>query len=102
MGEKSQSIHSFVIPLISYSTDPNAPDQIYMIEDGLELWQTTLQNASKSSPELVKLFPNILKIIKTGEWDYLINALRITEGYILLCKNDFMNVRLKQLLVNIL
>ena len=57
------------------------------------MWQTTIRNATNSSPELINLFPNAIKIINSGDWDYLISTLKITEGYILLCKNDFMNVR---------
>jgi hypothetical protein len=93
LGDQSHSIHHFVVPLIRYSTDIDCPDQLYLFEEGLELWQNTLHNATKMTPELMVLFTNIVKIIEAEDFENITVVLRITDSYILLGKDVFLNVR---------
>jgi hypothetical protein len=93
LGEESHSIHHFIVPLIRYSTDIASPDQLYFFEEGLELWQNTLHNATKMTTEVMSLFENIVKIIEAEDFENIALVLKITDSYILLGKDAFLNVR---------
>ena len=45
------------------------PDELNLLEDGLQLWLITLRNAPAPQPELLDLFPNLASVMErsTGE-----------------------------------
>lgn len=90
MGEDSVSIHNFVLPLIKYATDIDGADHLYYIEDGLQLWQSTMHQAPQCSDALLDLFPNIPKSLNEG-FENIIISLKITESYVLLGRDQFLN-----------
>jgi hypothetical protein len=55
--------HSFLIPIINYSTDIKNPSSVYLLEEGLELWIITVQNSIKLTPELLNLFSNLKPLL---------------------------------------
>jgi hypothetical protein len=94
LNEKSQQIYPIILPIIDYSTDILKPEQILMtIEDGLMLWRCTIQYSSVITKELMNLFSHILSIIEC-DFSHLMIAISITDGYLLLGKNEFLNVSL--------
>ncbi len=97
MGTQSESIYGFIIPLILYSTNIDSPDALYLFEEGLELWQYTLQNATKISNELLSLFGNIAVIIEREDFENIVTVLKITDSYTLLGKEQFLQAHGKTL-----
>ena len=45
------------------------PDELNLLEDGLQLWAVALCNAPRPEPQLLNLFPNLVAVLEssTGE-----------------------------------
>lgn len=82
-GSQSINYHSFLIPVIHFSTDSNNPASVYLLEDGLELWNITIQNSQQMSPDLLNLFNNIKPLLNrdTDIWKL---CLEIIDSYVVL------------------
>ena len=82
-GAQSVSYHSFLIPVIHFSTDSTNPASVYLLEDGLELWNITVQNSLQMSPDLLNLFSNIKPLLDrdTDIWKL---CLEIIDSYVVL------------------
>jgi len=104
LGEHSTSIHSFLLPLISYTTDISNEDTLYYMEDSLELWKTVMQQTPTINDNILNLFPNIPKML-SASFEYVIPALKLIESYILLGKAQFLEKyiqKLNQIFLNII
>jgi hypothetical protein len=83
LRERSALCYSVVLPLIQYSTNPTNFENVYLMEESLELWHVTLQNAKAPSAELVQLFPIALTALpQMGE--ELKKVVYIVESSVLL------------------
>ena len=40
------------------------PDELNLLEDGLQLWAVALCNAPRPEPQLLNLFPNLLAVVR--------------------------------------
>lgn len=82
-GAQSINYHPFLIPVIHYSTDSSNPASVYLLEDGLELWNITIQNSLQMSPDLLNLFSNIKPLLDrdTDIWKL---CLEIIDSYVVL------------------
>ena len=82
-GAQSINYHSFLMPVIHYSTDSNNPASVYLLEDGLELWNITIQNSLEMSHDMLNLFSNIKPLLDrdTDIWKL---CLDIIDSYIIL------------------
>ncbi|PVD19589.1 hypothetical protein C0Q70_20079 [Pomacea canaliculata] len=90
-GPESTQLYDFILPVIDISTDVKQDQHVYLLEDGLELWHTTLLNAPSSSPDLLKLFNNMPPLLQLGT-ENLRLCLKIMQSYILLGSRDFMQL----------
>lgn len=90
-GSQSTSYHPFLIPVIHYSTDSNNPASVYLLEDGLELWNITVQNSLQMTPDLLNLFVNIKPLLErdTDTWKL---CLEIVDSYVILDARQFFQV----------
>jgi hypothetical protein len=64
-------------------------DHVYLLEDGLQLWVLTLQNAVAITPHLMELFVHLGPIAER-DFDNLIECLRVISSYMLLGGDTFM------------
>ncbi|KAJ1738310.1 hypothetical protein LPJ79_005719 [Coemansia sp. RSA 1821] len=83
LGSQSTNLQSFTAPLVRYSTDPNNPAHVYLIEDGIELWLTLIRNATvldSTVIELLQLLPQLLQY----STETLRKVLKVVEGYMLI------------------
>lgn len=104
MGNSSVGLYPVVLPLIAYSSDVDQPDQIYLLSDGLELWYRVMECATESTPQLLELFPLLIKLLQRN-FDELPTVLRIIESYILIGQSQFMQLyatSLSDLFLNII
>ncbi len=53
-----------ILEMISYSATVNSADELYIQEDGLDLWLTTLAYSREGSAKLLTLCPLLAPIVK--------------------------------------
>ncbi|KAK3886184.1 hypothetical protein Pcinc_009644 [Petrolisthes cinctipes] len=86
---ESEGLHEFLISIIRVSTDVREPCHVYLVEDGLLLWQTTLENTANPHPALLGLYDNMIPLIQMSS-ENLRLCLQITNAYTLLCPEQFL------------
>jgi len=84
----SEKCHEFLIPVLEYVTDFTQAQRLYLTEAGLELWCAVLQNSSKMTPQLLKLFERWVFCMQRFQ-DYHQQCLILLKSYLLLGKLDF-------------
>ncbi|CAI5480607.1 unnamed protein product [Closterium sp. Yama58-4] len=82
LGPQSPISYPLLFPILRYSTDISQPDELNMLEDGLQLWQATLRHAPAMVPELMALFSNLVPIMDRS-FEHLPVATAIMESYVL-------------------
>ncbi|XP_076047855.1 importin beta11 [Oratosquilla oratoria] len=85
----SESLHEFLISIINISTDVREDCHVYLLEDGLQLWLTTLENTAQAHDALLNLYANMLPLLEMSV-DNLRLCLQITMAYVLLCPQQFL------------
>ena len=84
-GAQCVNYHSFLIPIINYSTDIKNPSPVYLLEEGFEMWIITVQNSVKLTPELLNLFSNLKPLL---DWYLCFRfSLDIIDSYVVLDAN---------------
>ena len=96
-GAQSINYHSFLMPVIHYSTDSTNPASVYLLEDGLDLWNITVQNSLQMSTDLLNLFANIKPLLDrdTDIWKI---CLDIIDSYVILDCGQLFQVNISILL----
>ncbi|MCO5560305.1 hypothetical protein L7F22_013917 [Adiantum nelumboides] len=91
LGPQSTVCYDFLFPILDYSTNINQPDELNMLEDGLQLWQITLKHAPVISPQLLALFPHLVAVMDRNS-EHLQVAMKIIASYILLGGLSFLQL----------
>lgn len=91
LGPQSPVCYEFFFPILDYSTNINQPDELNMLEDGLQLWQTTLKNAPTITPQLLALFPHLVPVMDRNS-EHLQITMKIIESYVLLAGAAFLQL----------
>ena len=61
LGAESPAAYPLVLPVLAACTDPAQPDELNLLEDGLQLWLVALRHAPAPHPGLLgALFPNLV------------------------------------------
>ncbi len=55
------------------------PDELNLLEDGLQLWLIALRNAPESQPELLNIFPNLAVVMERSTGKRRVPCIRITS-----------------------
>lgn len=87
---ESEGLHEFLINIIRISTDVREDCHVYLLEDGLLLWLTTLENTATPHDALLQLFDNMLPLMEISS-ENLRLCLQITTAYTLLCPQQFLS-----------
>lgn len=58
-----QNLYGFVVPVIMICTDLSQDSHIYLIEDGLDLWLTVLENSIDVSSGLLELCKSLQPVL---------------------------------------
>ncbi|EDO30947.1 predicted protein [Nematostella vectensis] len=85
------SLEHFLLPVIHLATDVTQPPHVYLLEDGLELWQKTLENVPSVSRDLLHLYNNMPSLLELGT-ENLRTCFGIIERYVLLSGKEFLEV----------
>ncbi|KAF8462559.1 armadillo-type protein [Kalaharituber pfeilii] len=85
---KGLRYHSMVLPLIKFSVETGTGMQVYLLDEGLELWDATIKATPAPAPqELLELVPYIFPLAELGS-DTLRKVLEIIEDYIILAPRE--------------
>ncbi|XP_074651521.1 importin-11-like [Tubulanus polymorphus] len=89
LGTLCVNAYNFLFPGIQLSTDVTQEPHIYLMEDGLELWRTTLHNSPIITPGLLALYKNMPALLDLGT-EHLHTCLKIIESYLFLAPKEFL------------
>ncbi|KAF5885913.1 importin-11, partial [Clarias magur] len=89
LGAESKNLYPFLLPVIQLSCDVSQPPHVYLLEDGLELWLVTLENSPALSPELLRIFQNMLALLEMST-ENVLTCFQIINSYIYLSATDFL------------
>ncbi|EGG02414.1 uncharacterized protein MELLADRAFT_91419 [Melampsora larici-populina 98AG31] len=79
----SHSHHDMICVLVEYSINPDNQASVYLQEDGMILWLTTLRQATSLTPQLSNLLPRLIGLARDAN-DSLAIVLKILQSYIFL------------------
>jgi hypothetical protein len=99
MKGEAQRYNSLILPLIRRAVEPGSEMQVYLMEEGLDLWSTILaQTPTPAAPDVLALAESIFPLLEIGS-DNLRIVLNILESYILLAPDAMLGdaVRLRVL-----
>lgn len=63
LGEQCVSMYSFLLPVIQLATDVSQEPHVYLMEDGLDLWQATLHCSPVITEGLLGLYHNMPSLL---------------------------------------
>jgi hypothetical protein len=90
LGVQSDKMYDIVLPVLAYATAIGSADELYLLEDGLELWRKVLANASAASAApLLSLYPNVV-VLLSRDFEHHQISFSIIESYVLLYGSNFM------------
>lgn len=88
LGSNSVVVQPLVIKVIEISCDMNQEEHVYLLEDGLELWLSLLENAPAPTPQIAALTKNMPALLESST-ENLRLCLYILQAYVLLNPQDF-------------
>ncbi|KAK9506660.1 hypothetical protein O3M35_008554 [Rhynocoris fuscipes] len=87
----SEYVSNFILSVIQLSTDVSQEYHVYLLEDGLELWQVVIENTPEPNPALLQLFRNMAPLLE-GNSEHLRCCLSIINAYLLLAPTEFIQI----------
>lgn len=72
-----------ILPVLQSSLDTSNPGHLYLLEEGLDLWLSTIQNCPTITPDLIQFIPFAIQQMEYGN-ESLKKVLHIIEAYVVL------------------
>ena len=66
------NMYDFLLPVIQLSTDISQDPHVYLAEDGLDLWMSTLYCSPAITPGLLDLYTNMPALLGGHDIPYII------------------------------
>lgn len=88
LGTNSHYLHPLSVPVILQSIDNSGPSFVYLFEDGLELWHTTLHYATCLNELLAQPLPHFSVLITISS-ESIVKVFEIITSYLLLDADYF-------------
>jgi hypothetical protein len=76
------------VQVVRYATDVANPDEVFLMESGLELWNKTLEVSTVYTEEFHVLFGNVLHLMER-DYEHVALVLTLLEQYVRLGKAQF-------------
>ncbi|KAK9830439.1 hypothetical protein WJX72_011753 [[Myrmecia] bisecta] len=92
LGVDSPSCYPLLLPILKHCTDINQPDELNLLEDGLQLWLIALRNATSPHAELLALFSNLAAVMERSS-EHIQVAAPLMASCVLLGGADFLQAR---------
>eukprot|EP00644_Phytophthora_capsici_P005420 jgi/Phyca11/525051/estExt2_fgenesh1_pm.C_PHYCAscaffold_10286 len=83
-----QTLLNMCVQVIRFATDVSNPDEVFLMESGLELWNETLDVSTLYTEELHLLFPNVLRLMER-DYEHVALVLNLLEHYLRLGQTQF-------------
>ncbi|POM59542.1 Importin-like protein [Phytophthora palmivora] len=83
-----QTLLDMCVQVTRFATDVSNPDEVFLMESGLELWNETLEVSTVYTEELHLLFGNVLRLMER-DYEHVVLVLRVLEHYLRLGKTQF-------------
>jgi len=94
LGSQASHLFGFVLPMLSLATDPTRPDTEYLLEDGLELWLSVMQQTPSYTEPLHNLFPHVQRMLER-DMEFVKQAMALTEAYIAMGGAQFLETHVQ-------
>eukprot|EP00494_Astrolonche_serrata_P032959 UN33228 len=91
---ESCEYYSIIMPILEFVTDSTSQD-FYLVEKGYDLWLQVVQNATKLTPKLNKLFERCLT--QLADECHTQQCFRLLKSYLLLGKLEFVQTHADKL-----
>ncbi|XP_029049109.1 importin-11 isoform X2 [Osmia bicornis bicornis] len=92
LGPDSVVLEPLVVGVIALSCDVNHESHVYLLEDGLRLWLTLLENAPAPTPAVMDLAKNLPALLEQS-YENLKLCLYIVQAYVVLNPQEFLSQR---------
>ncbi|KAL3137934.1 hypothetical protein ABBQ38_005181 [Trebouxia sp. C0009 RCD-2024] len=91
LGPDSPGCYNLLLPILQQCTAIDQPDELNLLEDGLQLWLIALRNApsSQSTEGLLNLFPNLTAVMERST-EHVRMACQIITSCVLLGQASFL------------
>ncbi|ETL26980.1 hypothetical protein L916_19429, partial [Phytophthora nicotianae] len=83
-----QTLLDMCVQVVRFATDVSNPDEVFLMESGLELWNETLEVSTVYTEELHQLFGNALRLMER-DYEHVVLVLSLLEHYLRLGKAQF-------------
>ncbi|KAL3674111.1 hypothetical protein V7S43_000059 [Phytophthora oleae] len=83
-----QTLLDMCVQVIRFATDVSNPDEVFLMESGLELWNETLGVSTLYTEELHLLFANVLRLMER-DYEHVALVLNLLEHYLRLGQTQF-------------
>ncbi|RLN88485.1 hypothetical protein BBJ28_00021218 [Nothophytophthora sp. Chile5] len=83
-----QTLLDMCVQVVRFATDVANPDEVFLMESGLELWSETMEVATVYTEELHLLFGNVLRLMER-DYEHVALTLNLLERYVRLGKTQF-------------
>ncbi|KAL4171137.1 hypothetical protein KRP22_009235 [Phytophthora ramorum] len=83
-----QTLLDMCMQVIRFATDVSNPDEVFLMENGLELWNETMEVSTVYNEELHLLFGNVLRLMER-DYEHVVLVLTLLERYLRLGKAQF-------------
>ncbi|XP_059487451.1 importin-11 [Neocloeon triangulifer] len=100
LGPDHDHLSTFLLPVVATSTDLDQEAHVYLLEDGLDLWQAVLENAARMSPQLLQLWTRVPTLMERTT-EHLQSCLQLTKAYLLLAPTQFLETHGKVLVATL-
>ncbi|KAL1117813.1 hypothetical protein AAG570_004128 [Ranatra chinensis] len=87
----TEEASNFVLSVISLSTDVKQESHVYLLEDGLELWQAVIESTPQPTPSIMQLFSNMPPLLENNS-EHLRLCVYIIQAYVVLSPDEFLQV----------
>lgn len=91
LGHQSPMCYNMLLPILQTSIDVNNPEELNLLENGVLLWETTVNHAPLMIPQLLELFHYLVAMMERS-FDHLPIAMKIIEAYILIGGEEFLHL----------
>lgn len=83
-----QTLLGMCVQVVRFATDVLNPDEVFLMESGLELWKETLEVSTVYTEELHVLFGNVLRLMER-DYEHVSLVLAVLKQYLRLGKVQF-------------
>ncbi|CAI5721402.1 unnamed protein product [Peronospora destructor] len=82
------TLFNMCVQVVRFATNVSNPEEVFLMESGLELWNETLEVSTVYTEELHVLFGNVLRLMER-DYEYVSLVLNVLKQYLRLGKVQF-------------